>query len=406
MNCYFVPSRPENGTRTKSSTNVLFKVQDGDRTEVIIQSHTPLEQTPSTPNGESLYDRYVHDVPMTSHSNTVPIYSPLTLTAPEEPRTRHEYSGMVESSVPGDPYSKLQRDSLKRNQSSNNTSENAAHLQVIQTPGEITSGEQQYALSGNSNRNTSDVNGGSVGGGSVATGINSNSQPAVFQPLSQTAGKIPIRRHSSNTPAVVPEGPAAFLYSSAISALSSVPASSLSITSPSNVLVGPNLVKRAPVTTRVGEKNSSSVLSSVPEHAVYRPYENVVIPAPACQVPTPKDTIAEAPAVLVGPPPGYEDVITTEQPWYELEETDSDVNVPVRQGVAGAVQRAQTLPHHTSRSGDSRGANAQSSATQNVRSPHRAVTYRGSLPHADPPRTEPKRELYFSASSLSCGTTV
>ena len=348
---------------------------------------------------------------MPSHSNAVlkdPIYSPLS--ASEVSKTCHEYTGIVGSSVPAD-YNRLQRDSLKRNPSSSTTGENAAHPQATQIPGEITSGEvQQYALSEHNNRNTSDGNGGGDGGagdGSVTTG-NSNSQSAVFQPpppvqlLSQTAGKIPIRRHGLNTLAVVPEGPAS-LYSSAISALSSVPASSLSITSPSNVFVGPTVLERAPVTPRVGEKSGSSVLSSVPEHAVsvHRPYENVVIPASAVtryQVPTPNGTAIAA----VGPPPGYEDV-TTEQPWYELaEETDSDVNVPV---AASTVQRVQTLPHHTSRSGQHHGAHAHNSDAQNV-GPHRPIAYRGSLSRAPPPRTEAKREVYFSASSLSCGTTV
>ena len=414
----FRSSRPENGTRTKSSTNVLL-----DRTGNGDQSHTPFKQTPSTAGGEVLYDRYLTDVPTPSHSNAVlndPICSPLS--ASEVSKTCHEYTGLVGSSVPAD-YNRLQRDSLKRNPSSSTTGENAAHPQATQIPGEITSDEvQQYALSEHNNRNTSDGNGGGDGGagdGSVTTG-NSNSQSAVFQPpppvqlLSQTAGKIPIRRHGLNTLAVVPEGPAS-LYSSAISALSSVPASSLSITSPSNVFVGPTVVERAPVTPRVGKKSGSSVLSSVPKHvvSVHRPYENVVIPASAVtryQVPTPTPNGTEARQVpsptpngtAVGPPPGYEDV-TTEQPWYELaEETDSDVNVPV---AASTVQRVQTLPHHTSRSGQHHGAHAHNSAAQNV-GPHRPIAYRGSLSRAPPPRTEAKREVYFSASSLSCGTTV
>ena len=267
----FRSSRPENGTRTKSSTNVLL-----DRTGNGDQSHTPFKQTPSTAGGEVLYDRYLTDVPTPSHSNAVlndPICSPLS--ASEVSKTCHEYTGLVGSSVPAD-YNRLQRDSLKRNPSSSTTGENAAHPQATQIPGEITSGEvQQYALSEHNNRNTSDGNGGGDGGagdGSVTTG-NSNSQSAVFQPpppvqlLSQTAGKIPIRRHGLNTLAVVPEGPAS-LYSSAISALSSVPASSLSITSPSNVFVGPTVLERAPVTPRVGKKSGSSVLSSVPKHVV------------------------------------------------------------------------------------------------------------------------------------------
>ncbi|KAL5487277.1 hypothetical protein EMCRGX_G019860 [Ephydatia muelleri] len=415
-----VATWPKNGTRTKSSINVLF-----DRTGNGDQSHILFKQTPSTADGEVLYDRYLTDVPTPSHPNAVlkdPIYSPLS--ASEVPKTCHEYTGIVGSSVPAD-YNRFQRDSLKGNLSSNTTGKNAAHLQIL---GEITSGEvQQYALSEHNNRNTSDGNGGddgSAGDGSVTTG-NSNSKSAVFQSpppvqlLSQTAGKIPIRRHGLNTPAVVPEGPAS-LYSSAISALSSVPASSLSITSPSNVFVGPTAVEKAPVTPRVGEKSGSSVLSSVPEHAVsvHRPYENVVIPASTVtryQVPTPTPNGTEAPQVpsptpngtkvtviAVGPPPGYEDV-TTEQPWYELaEETDSDVTVPV---AASTVQRVQTLPHHTSRSGQHHGAHAHNSAAQNV-GPHRPIAYRGSLSRAPPPRTEAKREVYFSASSLSCETTV
>lgn len=328
-----------------------------------------------------------------------PIYSPLV--APEEHSTFHEYSGLTGAPVQSDSdYSRLQRSSLKRNNSSSN---GTAQVASVEPPSE---GKDINIRSDGGNGDVGEGGNGD-GGGATITVTSLPSSSAVSQPhpqvpqLPKTIERIPMRRHGSNTPAHIPEFPAS-VYTSTISALSSVPASNLSITSPSNVFGGA-LLETAPV---IGQKCGSPVLSSVPEHAVPVPaYENVKLPAPAenrrypVPGPTPNCVVATTEAPAVGLLSG--DVIV-EQPWYEVEETDSDVSVPVRYGVVSTVHQMQTIPPYKppiSRTGIPPNPNAQ-----NSNGTHRVIAYRGSLSRA-PPRTEPRHEAFFS-SSLSCGTTV
>ena len=396
--CSF-PLRPETSPRSKSSTNVLFHVQDGGHTgngEVIIQHHTSLVQTPSTTDTEIRYSP--SRVPTSSPSHVPgkdPIYSPLVV--PKEPMASHEYSGIIgANALNPSSYNRLQRDSLKRNNSSNTADEGSVQLQANNRPGEVTLEKNRNVLSEDNGRRTLDGNGDDGNSGSIVA-IGNGSTSAVYhspQP-SNTAEKIPMRRYGSDTPATIPEGPAT-LYTSTISALSSAPASNLSITSPSNVFVG-SLPEKPPLTNR--DKNGCSALPSVPEYAVLLPppaYENVVLPPPAVRRhPVPSLDSATNCAVASECAVDLTPTIA-EQPWYEVEEADSDVSFPVHHGVAHQVQ---VLPSSNPRAvAPSRANFAMQNGT------NRVIAYQGSLSRATP-RAEPRREAFFS-SSLSCGTTV